>query len=378
VRSGTERLLAEQQPDGGWKETRDMEASNAYATGQVLYAFKQAGVSVHSLAFSRGVQYLLRTQVHGTGTDRDGSWPARNTQSARPADFAPTMWAVLGLVGAFGTASVGGLQVLNDVHRERPPARAVEIVLDVSGSMNQRIGARTRWQTALQVLKDVVGRLPDDLRVGLRAYGHRQSSRSPETCSDSELLVPIETLDRDRVLNAVAALTPRGETPLVYSIMLAADDFPPNERGSLIVITDGEESCGGQIESVVERLKSAGTDVSLHIVGFALTSRRVEQQLAAAAENTGGRFYGAQNGDELSRALALASTPSFPYEVFDSAGTRVAARETGPLAEELSPGVYRVVVRALGQELVQQVVVEADKVATLKLLVRGNRLVLEP
>jgi adenylate kinase len=42
----TEVLAAQQAADGGWKEIPAMEESNAFATGQVLYALKQAGVSI--------------------------------------------------------------------------------------------------------------------------------------------------------------------------------------------------------------------------------------------------------------------------------------------------------------------------------------------
>src|SRR6185295_18593803 len=45
--SVVETLATEQQPDGGWKEHAKSAGSNAIATGQVLYAFKQAGLSIH-------------------------------------------------------------------------------------------------------------------------------------------------------------------------------------------------------------------------------------------------------------------------------------------------------------------------------------------
>jgi hypothetical protein len=377
VRPLVERLAMEQEADGGWKEDAELTGSNAYATGQVLYAFKQAGISIHSLVFTRGVRYLLQTQIHDSGTDKDGSWQARNTKSGRPSDFAPTMWAVIGLAGSFGMAETGGLQVVNAWLGDKPPARALEIVLDVSGSMRQPLGRSTRWQTALDVLREVIRKIPDDLDVGLRVYGHRESARSPATCTDTELLVPIGKLARARLLASVARLQPRGETPLIYSLLQTAEDFQGHGRASVILITDGEESCGGRPETVVERLRQSGIDVTLHIVGFALTAKAVEDQLATLAQATRGRFYGAQSREQLSQALALASIQSLPYEVLDVAGTKVAARETGLLAEELPPGQYRVVVNALGQQLQQRVVVERDKVTVVKVVLHGDKLALE-
>ena len=53
--------------DGGWAQL-DYRASDAYATGQVLVALHEAGVSARSPAYQRGVRYLLDTQL------ADGSW----------------------------------------------------------------------------------------------------------------------------------------------------------------------------------------------------------------------------------------------------------------------------------------------------------------
>jgi outer membrane protein OmpA-like peptidoglycan-associated protein len=89
------KLKSQELDDGGWRETPRMAGSDAFATGQVLYAFKVAGVPMNSPQFSRGVAYLVTTQ------NSDGSWPARNTQSASKTVAAPTMWAVIGLSGSY-------------------------------------------------------------------------------------------------------------------------------------------------------------------------------------------------------------------------------------------------------------------------------------
>jgi ankyrin repeat protein len=60
-------LLAVQRADGGWAQLSTM-ASDAYATGAVLVALQQAGVRTSHVAYRRGVQFLLKTQL------ADGSW----------------------------------------------------------------------------------------------------------------------------------------------------------------------------------------------------------------------------------------------------------------------------------------------------------------
>lgn len=62
------RLLAKQQPGGGWSQLNTPEA-DAYATGQALVALSTSGVvRPTDAAYSKGVDYLLRTQL------ADGSW----------------------------------------------------------------------------------------------------------------------------------------------------------------------------------------------------------------------------------------------------------------------------------------------------------------
>jgi outer membrane protein OmpA-like peptidoglycan-associated protein len=97
-----QQLKAEQKADGGWSETSSDHKSGAFATGQVLYAFKEAGVSTDSAEFNKGVSYLIKTQ------DPTGSWSPK--QNGRPSKFAPTMWAVIGLAGNFEVPSADSLK----------------------------------------------------------------------------------------------------------------------------------------------------------------------------------------------------------------------------------------------------------------------------
>lgn len=371
-----ETLAGQQQQDGGWKEAPTEDGSNAFATGQVLYAFKQAGVSVRSEMFQHGVDYLLKTQVN-VAAENNGSWKAVHTRGLRnqqASDFAPTMWAVIGLAGAYGAEPQGALQVVRE--GDRIAAHNLEIVLDVSGSMNAKLGDTTRWQTALATLEEVVAALPDDLNVGLRVYGHRYPSKSAQTCQDTELVVPIAPLDRQRIVDATATLKPRGETPLIRSVLKTVDDLKAAGGGSVILITDGEESCQGNAKSAAARIRSSGVKVALNIVGFTLTGKAVESQLAGLAGSTGGRYYSAQDGAQLSRAVRLAALTRLPYDILDRSGKLLASGQSSELARELPPGEYRVRIDALGQRLEQPLTIVPDQTTVLTLAVEGDQFVL--
>ncbi|MGH9723293.1 MAG: ankyrin repeat domain-containing protein [Bryobacteraceae bacterium] len=67
----TAQLTATQRSDGGWNQLPGM-GSDAYATGEALYALHVAGKAPASGAvYQKGVRYLLRTQA------ADGSWHVR-------------------------------------------------------------------------------------------------------------------------------------------------------------------------------------------------------------------------------------------------------------------------------------------------------------
>lgn len=74
-------LAARQRPDGGWGQLPGLE-SDAYATGQVLYALRIAGGwSRTEQTVDRGLRYLLASQLD------DGTWFVRR----RAFPFQPTM-----------------------------------------------------------------------------------------------------------------------------------------------------------------------------------------------------------------------------------------------------------------------------------------------
>lgn len=113
-----QQLLAAQEPRGGWKETPSALGAGAFSTGQVLYALKLAGQPVASPEFGSGVRFLMQHQ------QVSGQWQAMHTRSARRSDYAPTMWAVIGLAGSYDEVTPDVVAPLPDV--------AVDSVVDRS------------------------------------------------------------------------------------------------------------------------------------------------------------------------------------------------------------------------------------------------------
>jgi transglutaminase-like putative cysteine protease len=272
----------------------------------------------------------------------------------------------------------GSVQVLSGLRQDKKPPKNIEIILDASGSMKAMLGGKSRWAVAQGVLKEVAAKLPEDFSVGLRAYGHTLSSKDPNTCTDTALVLPVVPLNADQLLALAQGLAPRGETPLVYSILQTPADLQDIGGGTVILITDGEESCKGDFAAAEATLKASGLNLVLNIVGFTLDNDPAEAQLTRLAESTGGNYYGAASGEELARALLLAAVDRLPYRILDASGTEVAQGEAGVgSAHELPAGDYTVVITAADLELRTPVTVEIAKDSVLTAAIKGSQLVVE-
>lgn len=157
---------------------------------------------------------------------------------------------------------------------------SVELILDCSGSMwNKLSDGRYRIDAAKQVLSEFIATAPekDDLHIGLRLYGSKVSHRESGACEDTVLVVPMEGFQRTEMLRLVKEARAIGATPLALSLNAAADDFTKPGKKQVIVFTDGEESCGGDVAAALAKLKADGIDADVRIIGIGLPKAVAER-----------------------------------------------------------------------------------------------------
>lgn len=223
------------------------------------------------------------------------------------------------------------------------PAR-VQLVLDASGSMNRRINGKRMIDSAKDVLVSLIKAVPDEVQMGLRVYGHRIREGQKGACEDSQQVQPIARLNRARLLARVQAINALGTTPIAYSLEQVASDLGKADGPQMVVlVTDGREECGGDPKAAVAKLKAQGYNVRVNIVGFALTDKGAQQQLAEAAALTGGSYVNAKDDSALKEALDAAMR--VPFEIRDSSGAVVGSGQVGQEALRLPEGHYTVVVQ---------------------------------
>ena len=104
LRAAADHLISVQRADGGWAQLDTLE-SDAYATGQALYALHVGG-RLSAQVLKRGARFLLDTQL------ADGSWHVRSRSYPVQSNYfetgfphgrdqwisaAGTSWACIGL-----------------------------------------------------------------------------------------------------------------------------------------------------------------------------------------------------------------------------------------------------------------------------------------
>ncbi len=239
-------------------------------------------------------------------------------------------------------APPGTLEVLAASKPSLGPDDAVEVVLDASGSMLQRLGDERRIEIARRTLEALVrDTIPPGTPFALRVFGHRE----PDSCR-TDLEIPLAPLAPGQATAAISAVQAKNlaRTPLADSLAQVPADLR-GVRGERLVIllTDGEETCDGDPALVLANLRTAGLKVRVNIVGFAIDDAALEATFARWAELGGGEYFSATDAASLSTAIVKAVNPVFTVENAD--GERVAEGVAGGAVVTLAPGEYAVVAR---------------------------------
>jgi hypothetical protein len=217
---------------------------------------------------------------------------------------------------------------------------AVEIILDASGSMLQRIGNERRIEIAKSTLTRLVSEtIPAGTGFALRVFGHREA----DSCR-TDLEIPLGPLDAGAVTATIAEVNAMNlaRTPIAASIAHVRTDLADiTGQRILIVLTDGEETCDGDAASEITALREMGWDIRVNIVGFAIDDEALEQTFESWATAGNGSYFSAADADGLADALTRAVASRF--EIINEDGETIATGLTDGAPITLPTGEYRIV-----------------------------------
>lgn len=134
-------------------------------------------------------------------------------------------------------------------------AKPVKILflLDGSSSMldDWQPGA-PRFTVASEIINTIIDSIRNvnpDVEFALRVFGHQYTVQE-NNCLDTRLEVPYGRGNAERIKARLKFLSARGVSPIAYSLRRTAEEnFPNSDQNaySIILLTDGGESCGGDM-----------------------------------------------------------------------------------------------------------------------------------
>ena len=237
------------------------------------------------------------------------------------------------------------------------------IILDTSSSMSESFEGSTKIVVAKQVLSDLISDLPDGMDVGLRIFGG---------CENSQLLLPISTLDRTALHATIAGISTGGPTPIAYTLEQTKGDFA-NVSGKklILLVSDGQETCHGKPVQAAKDLLAAGYDLRIDVVGFDVAGQDgTAEKLREIANATHGTYYDAQSSKEL--RAAVQSIITVRYQVFDSQGQKVFEGIIGDTVPQLKAGTYKLVLLSNPNVVINDVKVQPGETTKYQVVLTDN------
>ena len=251
------------------------------------------------------------------------------------------------------------------------------LVMDGSGSMWGQVDGVAKITIAQEVVGNLLSDFPTEQGLGLTVYGHRERGE----CTDIETVVAPAPGTAEQIANAVNQIKPLGKTPMTDAVVAAAEALRyTEEKATVILVSDGVETCNPDPCAAARLLEEAGIDFTAHVIGFDIGSdAEALAQMQCIADETGGQFLTADTADQLTAALTqvaaavpepepepvmvpttltaviegtdtLVSGPVL-WELTSNTDTVLSDTEGNPLELELPEGSYTALAYSTAQEL---------------------------
>ncbi len=252
------------------------------------------------------------------------------------------MSRVAKIVGLTTAGLIGLLPAAAPATAQQPDYAPTMLVLDASGSMLAADpGGGTKMDAAKDAVRGFVTAAPAASKVGLSVYGTATGSSAAEQaagCRDVRVLRAPETIDKPALIEAVDRIVPSGYTPIGASLRAAAQALPASGPRSIVLVSDGIDTCAPPDPCEVAReLSRQGTRIVVHAIGFGV-DEAARAQLACIAQTTGGTYTDAADGKILEQVLPRVSAAALRN--YAPAGARITGTPTYRNAPAAVPGQY--------------------------------------
>ncbi|NUB24393.1 VWA domain-containing protein, partial [Azospirillum brasilense] len=173
----------------------------------------------------------------------------------------------------------------------------VVLIVDGSKSMDERhLGPQTRMDLARRSIEHMVRGLPKPVEVALVEF---------TTCTDVRRDKFYSAPERDALVREVQRLTPTGGTPLARSLERAGNIVSSDAEATIIVVSDGDDTCHGDPCAVARAIKERKPRVTVNVIDLSDQSGRATVQCIAKA--TGGKVLSPNSGADMLQKMQQAT-----------------------------------------------------------------------
>ena len=183
----------------------------------------------------------------------------------------------------------------------------IVFILDCSASMNKIIGPVRKIDIAKKTVETIIKNLSAEshevgsMKTGLRVFGSK-FYKWKQNCDDTILEVPLRDIEitMNAILAKVLNVTAKGQSSLSLTIDALKGDFPEEaeESSFIVVVSDGDESCGGNPCVAVKQLVSSSRGVSVNTLGVE-TDPSGYENLNCMAEAGNGLYFDSKDVDQF-------------------------------------------------------------------------------
>jgi Ca-activated chloride channel family protein len=190
------------------------------------------------------------------------------------------------------------------------------IVFDGSGSMAE-MGFNDinepRIFEARRAMAAAIPQIAKNRRLGLVVYG----PNGVDDCSGLDVRFAPMANAATPIIAAIEALEPSGSTALTEAVRMALQTLKyKSQPATVILVTDGKETCGGLPCALATQVAASDTDTTIHVIGFKTRGAffswdrqndndyNVSESVSRClADQTGGTYTSAETLDQLTAAL---------------------------------------------------------------------------
>ncbi|WGZ90241.1 MAG: VWA domain-containing protein [Candidatus Thiocaldithrix dubininis] len=183
--------------------------------------------------------------------------------------------------------SLGAYAELTFANENNAPA--LVIVLDASNSMWGQVNGKTKIEIARTELNKLLAKPELSSQAQVMVYG----SQSKSSCTDIKRLD--ESADSEALSKAINQIRPLGRSPIGAALKQAASNI--QGQGSIVLISDGTESCDQDPCVITKELKQQQPGLKIYAVS--LQTEKQNQTLTCIAESSGTDVLSANQLDSV-------------------------------------------------------------------------------